>query len=350
MKNQINFFVIFLFISTSRQEIDHYNYDDLYTYAQQKTRETKIKNEKLFNKSINTCEYKPVTNESFSETSLASSNNEEYFLDLALYSGSKLILLDDSLIALLSSSNKSIRIYDLDLQNSSLTLMHEVYFHHERPFDLCTDKTKYIFLVFPNENRVAKYLIRKAKDGQINFKRIKYITDSKFNPTAIACNFNFIYVSERTHNQIRVYDKRLNLIDIINLDGVIVNVQKTIIIERNLKVFVDGFDAVGLFDNKSRFNNSLNTCHFYKKIMCIQDVSIYTNIEDYLNIYVLDTCDKDIKEFLFKNRLEKIKLNQVLKIGFPGEPVSVSRNSFNQMILLTSNPNRLNVFKLHESI
>lgn len=321
-------------------------HDSFYRFALQKNLESKEKNEKLFDKSINKCPYAPIKNET--KVMIKTVKPLLKTVPLSPYSGTKLFLIDDLTVGLLSSTDMSISFYRINLSDLSMTLLVTNYFYNLIPFDACADKSKNVFVIFPGDNKLVKYYVKNKKTS-ISFKEVRSIVEPNFSPSAISCTFNLVYASQRANNIVRVYDKRLNLVDQIEMLGVVLSVHSSLSIDPFVKVFVDGLDAVGLFDMDTFGTGSFNTCHFYKNMMCIESVYVYSNVLEEpfsASIFVADSCDKDVKHFLF-NRKERISLKQIFKFDL-GSPVSTVRNSLNHLVALTNYPSHLSVVNLND--
>ncbi len=260
-----------------------------------------------------------------------------------------------------------------------MSLLRNKAFRNQVPFDGCADSSRNIYIVFPEQNKISKFSINQStisfksltiensfkNKTNLIMKEVFSIRDAEFKPTSISCSNDLIYVSERARNQIRVYDSILRLVRIINLNGVIVSTHSALSVDENVRVFADGQDGVALFNPRSN-NNKLNTgsagrrkvslisevsrvniCHFYKNMNCIEDIDVFTEEKFKSSIYVVDSCNNDIKQF-FYSREEKIVLKKNFKLEAVGRPISSVRNSLGYLIVLTNSPTKLSILDIKE--
>lgn len=138
----------------------------------------------------------------------------------------KLFMLDAYTVGLLSSSEFSLRLYNLNIYQRTLTLLRTKHFRGgDVPTDACADKFKHIYVVFPDSNKIAKYALNSSsslrsgsnRTQQILVRELISVRDAEFNPSTIACHDDLIYVGERAKKYLRVYDKLLRLVRIIFL-------------------------------------------------------------------------------------------------------------------------------------
>lgn len=130
----------------------------------------------------------------------------------------------------------------------------------------------------------------------------------------------------------------LNQIDCVNVTNVIVSLHQNLAVNSQLKVFTDGFDAVGLFEKNSP------ACHFYSNMMCIEDVDVYAETKSESSIYVVDSCQREVIHFVFSVN-ETINIKNKYRVA-RGVPVGAVRSSANSLTVLTKYPSQLLVVKL----
>ena len=193
--------------------------------------------------------------------------------------------------------------------------------------------------------------------SRVAIKELVSVKDIDLNPTGIACHDSLIYVSEKLENQIRVYDKSLRLVRIISLSGIVTSPHHALAVSENARVLLDGMDSVGLFDTQSFVktafgvqnkkyhlvpqdeSNKINVCHFYTNKNCLEDVHVAPAGGDKTYIYVADSCDHEVKKFLFAKD-ERMQL--VKKYRMPaGRPVSMVTMATGHMLVLTHSPRRI---------
>jgi hypothetical protein len=373
--------------------------ETFFDFANRRVNELKLLNENLFDKSIGTCPYTPldtdlnnnikpaeeIVEEEEEETETNNNNKKCMKSSLILNylrgkTADRIFLIDETTFGVISSADSSVSFYNLN-DNFAFNHMRTKVFRNQVPYDGCADSARNIFIAFPEQNKISKYNLNQSTlnykinsidllKNKTNFilKEVYSIRDADFKPTSISCNNDYVYVSERAKSQIRVYDSILRLIRIINLNGVIVSSHSALAVDQNVRVFSDGLDGVALFNPrntnaKQQQLNSLlattnrmrkvmsevsrvNVCHFYKNMNCIEDVDVYTEEKFKSSIYVVDSCDNDIKQF-FYSREEKIYLAKKFKIGL-GKPISSIRTHTGYLIVLTNSPAKLNLLDAKE--
>ena len=133
----------------------------------------------------------------------------------------------------------------------------------------------------------------------------------------------------------------LSQIDRINVTNVIVSLHNNLAVNSELKVFTDGFDAVGLILNNS-------ACHFYSNMMCIESIDVYTESRSCVSsIYMVDSCQNSIIQFQYSVN-ETIKIKNVFSLTSQcggGVPVSAIRSSLNSLTVLTKYPSQISFIK-----
>lgn len=319
---------------------DNYDYyDNFFDFANKKTQDLKTVNEKLFNHSLNSCEYAPQTTSKNVPKKRQCLEKTTDLKHLDGLPGTRLFMLDDLTIGLISSPDLSLSFYQINSE-LSVTLLNAEYFRNKVPFDACADKWRHVYVLFPDQYMIRMFSV----NDDYSLSKIKSITELNTASTSIACHNDLIYSNDREHNQVRVYDKDLNLIEVNDVSGVVLSMHNALSVDKNVQVFVDGLDGVAMF-NKDLKNN-VKACHFYMNMLCIEDVEVHADRESKSSIYVTDSCDGDIKKFVFKQN-ERIVQEEVFKIG-SGLPVSAVRNELNHLIVLTNYPSRINVFDLNK--
>lgn len=261
-------------------------------------------------------------------------NNEECVLASVTFdtmpmmgkTSDKLFMLDTYTVGILSSSDSSLRLYNLNVYARTFSLVRAKHFRGaDVPFDACADKFKHIYIVFPDTNKIAKYALnstssssssasssssRSNRTQQMLIRELISVRDADFSPSTIACHDDLIYVGERIKNHIRVYDRLLRLVRIISLKGVIASNHVALGVNQNVRVLMDGLDSLALWqvpsptDNqqhqpslssssvhhvksssshhshhRKKFTlhpegNKATLCHFYTRMSCLEDVSV----------------------------------------------------------------------------
>lgn len=347
-------------VNQSVEYYQHESFESFFDYANQRASETEYINKDLFESSISSCPFAPIdytNNEILNNFTREIYNLNNFFFNRA----ERLFLIDDFIMGVLRITDMSIQFYKADLSIKKLITLNKKQFYDEEPFDACVDNENNIFVVFPAQNKITKFNLRADTPSfqnltSIDLKEETSIKDEVNQPSAISCNGNYIYVSQRTNSQIRVFDKSLHLVRIIRLNGVIVSLQKAMAVDDNIHVFVDGLDSVAMFNptpigtkNKISTNpetTRVNICHFFSNMNCIEDIDVYTEAGYKSSIYVVDSCDNEVKQFYY-TKDKKILLTKRFKIN-SGSPISATRNSFGYLFVLTNAPAQIHVLDLKE--
>ena len=115
------------------------------------------------------------------------------------------------------------------------------------------------------------------------------------------------------------------------------------------KTFVSNYldNILQLFKAAAASSSSLDkttVCHFFTSKSCLEDVHVVKESAEKSHIYVADSCDGDIKVFLFA-RDERMQL--VRRVRVPaGKPVSMLAmpESPHMLLVLTHSPRKIYVF------
>ena len=322
------------------------NLESLLELVNHKYSELKSAREKLFEQSIDTCGLIDV-DDSEAAAVVGKKNCVVDSLPLDFIHGltaDRLFLLDEQTVGLISSTKSLFNIYGLKSPDMQLSLAYTKHFYNHVPFDACAINSRSLFIVFPDQNKIAKYTIyRKHNNTQLAMKEAITIRDADFSPSSISCDQDSIYVTERPTNQIRVYDKILRLMRVINLDGVITSVHSSLSVAPNVNVLVDGLDAAALFSVNEE-GNQMNLCHFDKHMNCIEDVDVLDVENSGSLIYVTDGCTNEIKEFFYSND-KKLMLKNKYPV-LDGVPISSARSPSGFMAVLTHSPSKIDILDM----
>lgn len=223
------------------------------------------------------------------------------------------------------------------------------------------------------------------------------IKDTEFNPSTIACSNDLLYVGERPHNIIRVYDKLLRLVRIIHLKNVVVSSHRALAVNQNARVMLDGSDSLALFNpptsvskrssldqqqqtpltsaaaaaskNRKRgIKARLNVCHVYQSIGCLEDVKLVAHSSTRSSIFLVDSCENEVKEFDYRREESSSSSSSTIKnndtsnstINPPtvswlkrlrienGIPISVVGNELGYLFVLTDLPRKILVLNQKE--
>ena len=363
--------------------------ESFFEFNNRRLQEMIEQNTKHYDYLINSCQYSSVMNNQkeptnkFNKKQKRQTESEKNCVVSSLplndYYGltsDRLFLLDSTILGLITTSDKSIRFFHIDSNKKTLTPMRTKFFRTEdRPYDACADSSKNIYIVFPDQNRIAKFAVTitgpltgnagpKSNNSPFNrqnktniiIKEAISIRDIDFAPTAISCNNDNIYVSQRLSKQIRVYDKVLRLVRVINLDDVVTSPHVSIDISPNVNLFLDGNDAISVFvptnsllglkKNKKKYSltaetNRGATCHFYQHMSCLKDMSVFTHNTHQSEIYIADLCDRNVKEFTYVKN-QKIELTNEYALN-GGTPTSTVKNIDGMLFVLMDNPRTIKI-------
>lgn len=371
--------------------------ESFFEFANRRVAELQNLNNNLFEKAIGSCPYAPVNSNEDSQTdssqtanrfsrSALTNENENCVVGSLNFenfygkTSDRLFLFDFYTIGLISSSDSTLRLYNFNIFHRTLSHVRTKYFrNNEVPHDACADKYKSIFVVFPDQNKIAKLVVNqnstsKNNKSQTFIREVFSIKDADFRPSAIACHDDLVYVSERPKNQIRIYDRLLRLVRIIYLNGVIVSNHRALAVNQNVRVLLDGMDSLALFNPPLPFshltsstasipnmknahrkkysmvpeNNRINVCHFYKNMNCLEDVHVAADstTKTKSNIFTVDSCNSEIKQFLY-SKDEKITLINRFLIK-NGRPISVITNQLGYIFVLTDLPRKIYILDPRE--
>lgn len=323
----------------------------------------------------------------------------------------KLFLLDTYTVGLLSSSEFSLRLYQLNVYQRSLTLLRTKYFRGgDVPTDACGDKFKHIYVVFPDTNKIVKYALNSSSPlvnslrltnrsasssssslNSLVIRELVSIRDPDFSPSTIACHDDLVYVGERANKHLRVYDRLLRLVRIIHLQGLVVSSHVAIAVNQNVRVLMDGSDSLAVFqpiqqppldhhskihhhnhqqNHRKKFSlrpesNKASVCHFYTNMECLEDVSVaiestetsentseQTTTETSSSIFTADSCSGEIRKFVFErgHKVSESARFQLDASAGDGTPISVVANQLGHVFVLTDLPRRLIVLDQRECL
>ncbi|RNA09637.1 hypothetical protein BpHYR1_035420 [Brachionus plicatilis] len=352
-------------------------HESFFEFAERRVADLKKKNKKLFENAVKMCPYSTKTDETdelnrysrslFSVEKKSCTVGSFGFHNNYGLTADRLFLVDPFTIGLISKSDSTLKLFNFNLYHKSLNHIRTKYFRSEVPADACADRNKHIFIVFPDQNKIAKYELNhsfisryssRRNKSQILFREVSSNRDLDFRPSTIACYDDHIYVSENPKNQVRIYDNYLRLVRIIYLNGVIVSNHRRLSLNQNVRVFMDGSDGLALF-NPSLSNtitshkkyslfgerNRVNVCHFYTDMDCLEDVHVAAQSRTTSNIYTADSCSNEVKQFLFNNG-EKIDL--VNRYSINGRPISVVTNQLDYIFVLTERPRKIYILDPRE--
>ena len=265
-----------------------------------------------------------------------SSANLDLIEETLIYGSGKLFSYDQNMIGLITNGDFSIRFYNFNATQKSLTRVYMKPFHERVPFDACVDTAKNIFIVFPDEQMIGKYVLDFSINNGIRSIRLREIAikvDRDYNPSSITCYEDNIYVSERPSNTIRVYDGNLNILRKLDINGVVVSAHRAIDINHAARVFADDTSGVAFF-NKIENTDDLvsNACHFYHKKNCVEDVSLKMEKKNKTLIFIADGCSNEVKQYEF---ISDHNLNYISSYSYNGKPLSILANDNGFVFVLT---------------
>lgn len=290
----------------------------------------------VYNKALKDCNYM-IENELSTNPQL----RMQYNIREAHSMSGKLFIYDSHTIGLVSTNH--VTIYLFHLSNSSLVQISKRVFHHSlAPFDACVDKSKYMHVVFPDQYLIAKFRLMKISN-RIVWKLVRSLVIPDFNPSAISCLDDQLYISERPSNEIRIYDNNHNFLRSILVHGVVLSIDKSISINHNLRVFIDGLSSVALFLKQNKHDDVSQACHFYFHKNCIHDVYTYIDTKtNSSNILMTDDCNKEVRHYILHQNSKILKLRGIIKtLGVPTTSIATDDGS---IIIVTYNPRMIVVY------
>jgi len=214
-----------------------------------------------FSKSVSKCKISPSSTNEL-KPKMTRDHKWKYRMDKR-DSYSRLFSISETKFGLVSES--TIRVYSYPQKNSkseNINLIGTITFKDKVILDVSADKMRNIYILFSVENKIVKYYFDEQNPSK--FLKVRSLYENDFKPAAFSCTNQLIYMSSKENSQIRLYDHSFNSVDKINLKNVVVSVRNNLAVDSNIKVFTDGYDAVGLFENDGE------TCHFYSNLNCMK--------------------------------------------------------------------------------
>jgi len=262
-----------------------------------------------FSKSVSKCKISPSSTNEL-KPKMTRDHKWKYRMDKR-DSYSHLFSISETKFGLVSES--TIRVYSYPQKNSkseNINLIGTITFKDKVILDVSADKMRNIYILFSVENKIVKYYFDEQNPSK--FLKVRSLYENDFKPAAFSCTNQLIYMSSKENSQIRLYDHSFNSVD---------------------------YDAVGLFENDGE------TCHFYSNLNCIEDIDVQTENNTTSSIYVVDSCEKNVKQFVYSKN-QKIVLKKVFSI-LEGVPVSSIKSEQNTLIVLTRKPSQLIIFNMN---
>jgi hypothetical protein len=352
------FIIVYYFIKitkSSSYDYDYYNNNDFEGYVENlgsNWNELDKINEMKFEDSINKCANSIVyNNNTHIKKNLKhycfTSGNLDLVEETLIYGSGKLFSYDQNIVGLITNGDFSVRFYNFNPILKSLTRIYMKSFHERVPFDACVDKAKNIFIVFPDEQMITKYVLETSINNGVKSIRLREIAmkvEREYNPSSITCYDDHIYISERPTNTIRVHDSNLNLVKKIEISGVVISMHRAIDVNQVARIFADDSSGVAFFNQiENTGDNSANACHFYHQKNCIEDVTLKLENKNKTLIYIADGCSNEVKQFEYNNNRHLYYINSY---NTNGKPVSILANDHGYVFVLTKidKISRINVY------
>jgi len=155
-------------------------------------------------------------------------------------------------------------------------------------------------------------------------------------------------------------------------------------VNQNVRVLIDGSDSLALFQappatlssqqppavhhksnhhhshHRKKFSlhpesNKATVCHFHTSMECLEDVSVSIETSTIVdesktqsNIYAVDSCDNQVKKFVFERGHKIVEESKYQFRPADGTPVSAVANQLGHLFVLTDMPRRLLVIDQRE--
>lgn len=99
----------------------------------------------------------------------------------------RLFLIDPLTIGHISKARREINIFSVNLADNHLTLIYKKHFFLSFPYDACSTSARNIFVVFPDQNKITKYIMYREQDFKLMLEADSLL-DEGFFPSAISCS------------------------------------------------------------------------------------------------------------------------------------------------------------------
>jgi len=217
-----------------------------------------------------------------------------------------------------------------------------VAFRGRVPTSACTDTdTKTLYITFPDNYHIGAFKLKR-----VGFE--KYVLEEQFRqsfsnlPNAITCSKKSVYVTFKGSEEFTILNHKLQQLDTIDLSpNLYETAEKVIRVGKNLGVFIDGYDRVGIFRYKSDSGKLpyIDSCHFYSNKLCIDDVNVIKYKDGFMHIFVSDSCEAKVKHFIYSVEKNTIKLHVDYQlVGVPSSTI-IEHDGF--IFVATVNPSKI---------
>lgn len=152
-------------------------------------------------------------------------------------------------------------------------------------------------------------------------------------------------MTERASKNIRVYNEDLIHLETIKVSNVIQSIHRGLAVAKNMKVVIDGLDAVGLL-SEGRAGGDEEVCHFYKNMNCVESVRKYEQDKAHTRVYVTDSCENQVKEFAYNSAQATIEPMRSFKVE-SGVAIDAVRSPAGFVAVLTHSPTKIDVLSLN---
>lgn len=220
----------------------------------------------------------------------------------------------------------------------------DVIFEDRVPNSACTDKyTKTLYITFPDEYYIAAFKLR-----NVDFE--KYVLEEQFRqsfndlPYEITCSKKSIYVTFKGSDEFMILNSKLQQLDTISLaPNLYETAEKVYRVGKNLGVFVDGYSQVGIFKYKDDDGKLpyIDSCHFYNRKMCLEDVNVIKYKDGSMHIFVSDSCESIVKHYIYSIEKNTFQLQTNYKLE--GRPSSTIVEHDGFIFVATINPPKIYV-------
>lgn len=150
--------------------------ETFFEFANRRVQELEDKNRLKFDRAIQKCSASSGLNNNnnnkqdgkplpvrVEETCMVGSLNFDNFF---ARTSDRLFLYDQNTIGLISSHESALKLYHFNAAQRTLAHWRTKHFKNEIPHDACVDKSKAIYIVFPDSNKIAKFIITATSGSQ----------------------------------------------------------------------------------------------------------------------------------------------------------------------------------------
>ena len=133
--------------------------ESFFDFANRRVMEMQNQNKQQFEKAISECSVAMTISNSHHQVEEEKCSVGSLTIDnMFTRTADRLFLYDANTIGLISSQEASLKFLSFNAHQKTLTHLRTKYFRNEIPHDACVDKSRAIYVVFPDQNKIAKYV------------------------------------------------------------------------------------------------------------------------------------------------------------------------------------------------